>query len=88
MSAEKLVAWLRKLAQQIEQASMKMPDISDEEAGEKWRLKQVEKVLSLFEDVHGRPARSPEELEQWAASPEGQRYIAEFSDKDGHIIPD
>jgi hypothetical protein len=52
------------------------------------RLKQAQKILDLFADVHGRPARTPEELEKWAASPDGKRYLADFHDLEGKVIPD
>ena len=55
---------------------------------EKYRLRIAEKILSLFEDVHGRPAHNMEELEQWTVSPDGRRYLDAFHDKQGHIIPD
>jgi hypothetical protein len=59
-----------------------------EQAAEKYRLKQAEKILSLFEDVHGHPARTMEELNKWATSLDGERYLANFQDRFGHIIPD
>jgi hypothetical protein len=37
---------------------------------------QAQKLIDLFEDVHGRPAISARELVDWAASPEGQAAIA------------
>lgn len=58
------------------------------EAAEKYQLKQAEKILSLFEDMHGRPARTMEELDAWAGSPDGKRYLADFHDRQGKVIPD
>jgi hypothetical protein len=58
------------------------------EAARPYRLKQAEKLLSLFEDMNKRPARTMEELTQWAISPEGARYLAQFQDADRHIVPD
>jgi hypothetical protein len=55
---------------------------------DKWRLKQAEKILDLFKDAHGRPARTIQELEDWACSPDGRRYRKDFQDRDGKIIPD
>jgi hypothetical protein len=52
------------------------------------RLRQAAKILSLFEDVHGYPARTMEELTKWAVSPEGKRYVADFKDQSGHTVPD
>jgi hypothetical protein len=36
-----------------------------------YRLRQVERLLAVFEGAHGRPVRSVEELTAWVASPEG-----------------
>jgi hypothetical protein len=57
-------------------------------AAHQWRLKQAAKLLSLFEDMNKRPAETVEELGQWATSPEGRRYIEQFHDENGHVIPD
>jgi hypothetical protein len=37
---------------------------------------QAQKLIDLFEHVHGRPAISAKELVDWAASPEGQAAVA------------
>ncbi len=37
----------------------------DREDAEKYRLAQARKLLSLFEDAHGRPATTTEELFDW-----------------------
>jgi hypothetical protein len=58
----------------------------EEDPDEPYRLRQAEKILSLFETAHGRPARSIDELNQWVASPEGSRILADGPD--GSIIPD
>jgi hypothetical protein len=52
------------------------------------RLRQIEKILSLFEDVHRRPARTIEKLDAWVGSPEGSRYLDAFRDTKGKIIRD
>jgi hypothetical protein len=36
-----------------------------------YRLRQVRKLLAVFEGAHGRPVRSVEELTAWVTSPEG-----------------
>ncbi len=60
----------------------------DREDAEKYRLAQARKLLNLFEDAHGRPARTTEELAQWLASPQGKAASAYDRGKDGKIIPD
>jgi hypothetical protein len=55
---------------------------------QKYRLMQVEKLLSLFEDANGRPADTIEELDQWIGSVDGKSYLSTFHDKSGKIIPD
>jgi hypothetical protein len=37
---------------------------------------QAQKLIDLFENVHGRPAISARELVDWATSPEGFAAIA------------
>jgi hypothetical protein len=37
-----------------------------------YRLRQVQKLLAVFEGAHGRPAGSVEELTAWVTSPEGR----------------
>jgi hypothetical protein len=53
-----------------------------------YRNRQAQKVLDLFKDAKGRPAKSIEELEAWVASPEGRRALAYDRTPDGKIIPD
>jgi hypothetical protein len=55
---------------------------------ERYRLKQGEKLLALFEETHGRPPRTGEELADWMVSPEGERALAYDTDAEGNIIPD
>jgi hypothetical protein len=43
---------------------------------ERHRLVHAQKLIDLFEDVHGRPAISARELIYWATSPEGHAAIA------------
>jgi hypothetical protein len=47
-----------------------------EETSEKYSSGQVEQMMMLFTEVHGRPPRSPEEFIAWTASAEGQRRLA------------
>jgi hypothetical protein len=54
----------------------------------KYRLRQAQKLLDLFEDANGRPAKDGDELSAWFASPEGRKAIAYDCDKEGKIIPD
>jgi len=58
------------------------------EDADQWRIKQAEKLLALFEGAHGRPARTTEELAQWADSAEGKAAMAYDTTPDGKIIPD
>jgi len=44
---------------------MEQKVLSDEEAANKWRLIQAERLLKRFEAVMGYPASSPEELERF-----------------------
>jgi hypothetical protein len=55
---------------------------------EKQRLKQAEKLLALFKEAHGRPARTLYELREWADSAEGKAALAYDLGPDGKIIPD
>ena len=49
---------------------------SQKSDAEKFRLAQVEKLLRLFENAHGRPAKTAEELDAWLASPAGKAATA------------
>ena len=41
-----------------------------------YRLAQTQEFLDLFQAAHrGRPARTVEELEEWAGSPEGKQVV-------------
>jgi hypothetical protein len=51
-------------------------------------LRQGAKLLRLFEQGKGRPAKTIEEVEEWVSSPEGMKACAQDTDKDGNIIPD
>jgi len=42
--------------------------MSDKEDAKKWRLKQAEELLKLFEEDTGSPATSKEELAAWLSS--------------------
>lgn len=55
---------------------------------EKYRLDQARKLLSLFEDAHGRPARTTEELGEWLQSPQGEAATKDDRLPDGTINPD
>jgi hypothetical protein len=48
------------------------------------RLAQMQKLLDLFKAAHrGRPARTVEELEEWAGSPEGEQVTQKGFNKNG-----
>jgi hypothetical protein len=57
-------------------------------AAEALRKSQVRKLLELFEGARGRPAKSPEELDAWLRSPEGEAALAYDQTPDGKIIPE
>jgi hypothetical protein len=61
---------------------------SDAEAGKKYRFAQIQKMLDIFEQAHGRPAETIEEFEKWSGSPEGHAALAYDHDASGKIIPD
>ena len=61
--------------------------MTTKEAAEAYRLAQAQKMLDLFEDAHGRPARTIEELSEWTVSAEGERATAYDRSQDGKIIP-
>jgi hypothetical protein len=44
----------------------------DAENAHKYRLRQAEEMLRIFQEEHGRPARTTEELTDWLTSPEGR----------------
>ena len=46
--------------------------MSDEEDAKKWRLKQAEELIKLFEEDTGSPATSREELATWLSSARGE----------------
>ncbi len=54
----------------------------------RYRLRQAEKLLDLFEDANGRPPKSTDELAWWVASPAGKAATAYDKSTDGRIIPD
>ena len=62
--------------------------LNDKEDAHQYRLKQAQKLLSLFEGAHGRPARTMSELEEWAISAEGKAACAYDRTPDGKIIAD
>jgi len=46
--------------------------MSDKEDAKKWRLKQAEELLKLFEEDTGSPATSREELATWLSLARGE----------------
>jgi hypothetical protein len=46
--------------------------MSDKEDAKKWRLKQAEELIKLFEEDTGSPATSREELATWLSSARGE----------------
>jgi len=47
-----------------------------------YRLAQTQELLDLFQAAHrGRPARTVEELEEWAGSPEGKQVASKGFNK-------
>jgi|SRR5262252_4477221 len=50
--------------------------MTDAEAAHQHRLRKAERILRLFEEANRRPARTMEELNAWAASPEGKQWLA------------
>jgi hypothetical protein len=61
--------------------------MDEDDAVDAHRLAQVRKLLDAFEGAHGRPARTGQELNEWAASPEGKSAMAYDRTPDGNIIP-
>ena len=61
--------------------------LSDQIHVHRYRLAQAEKLLDLFNEVHGRPAATVEELEEWVKSPKGRAATACHRGKDGKIVP-
>jgi hypothetical protein len=49
--------------------------MDEDDAVDAHRLAQVRKLLDAFEGAHGRPARTVQELNEWAASPEGKSAL-------------
>jgi hypothetical protein len=49
----------------------KRTSMSDKEDAEKWRQRQAEELLKLFEEDTGSPATSKEELAAWLSSARG-----------------
>ena len=47
-------------------------ELSDGEAAHLYRLAQMRKALSLFEDAHRRAATTTQEFNEWFASPTRQ----------------
>jgi hypothetical protein len=62
------------------------PDDETRKAAERDRFAQAERLIDLFEDVHGRRAISARELVDWAASPEGLAAIACDSHRNRRIV--
>jgi len=62
--------------------------MDEDDAADAHRLAQVRKLLDAFEGAHGRPARTVQELNEWAASPEGMSALAYDRTPDGNIIPE
>jgi len=59
--------------------------MTDKDDADQYRLKQAEKMLAVYREVHGRPASTMEELSNWATSAQGK---ATLLTRDGKIIPD
>ena len=57
------------------------------EAAQQYRLAQAQRILDVFEAEHNRPVETIEELEQWVGSAPGKAALANYHDKDGHVIP-
>jgi hypothetical protein len=62
-------------------------DMFRENAAEIHRLAQLQKVLDVFEDAHGRQAHTLEETKRWMVSPAGRAAVAYDLSPDGKIIP-
>ena len=56
-----------------------------DQAAQQHQLAQIQKLLDLFQAANGKPATSPEELDNWLASPEGRTVTAPHTDKDGKM---
>ena len=56
-----------------------------DQAARQHRLAQIQKLLDLFQAANGKPATSPEELDNWLASSEGPTVTAPRTDKDGKM---
>jgi hypothetical protein len=56
-------------------------------AAHAYRVAQAQKILDVFEDTHGHPAHTMQELTEWTASPEGKAALAPFRTLDGTIDP-
>lgn len=65
-----------------------MSEMTVEEAAHQYRLRQMQKLLDLFEDSNGRPARTCVELDEWVGSDAGRAAMAYDTGVDGKIIPD
>jgi hypothetical protein len=59
--------------------------MTNKEQAEAYRLKQAQKLLDVFEEMNGRPAATPEELNNWAGSPQGRAALSEHKGNDGKI---
>jgi hypothetical protein len=54
----------------------------EEDDAHAYRLVQTQELLDLFQAAHrGRPARTVEELEEWAGSPEGKQVASKGFNK-------
>jgi hypothetical protein len=53
-----------------------------------YRILQAQKLLDLFAEAHGRGAISPDELNAWLSSPEGEAACAYDKTPGGKISPD
>jgi len=60
--------------------------MNDKEAGAAYRLAQARRILDLFAASTGHAARTMEELEAWAGSPEGQAVLAINRDPETGMI--
>ena len=48
---------------------------------------QAQRMLDVFQEMHGRPAATTEELEEWCSSPAGKAALSEHHDEQGKIDP-
>lgn len=67
VSEEELASWIEVAHSAAEFLAMVDPH-TDEEAGELYRQMQMQTMFDEFEEAHGRPPQTTEELAEWLAS--------------------